>query len=75
MPDPVEVELELVQLSQNIVVSLNLSVGALDQVTGPVELGHGEHLALFAEVHHLLLDLAHHAVEIAPQGRQGGAVE
>lgn len=68
MSYPVKVEVQLVQLSQNVVIPCNFQVSIVDQVAGAIELCHGERLALLAEIVYLLLDLRHDTLEIAPQG-------
>lgn len=64
MPYPIEVEFQFVQLAKKLVVPLDFGICSFNQVPGSIELGHGEHLALLAEVHDLLLDLAHDAIKI-----------
>ncbi|KAF9879603.1 hypothetical protein CkaCkLH20_03146 [Colletotrichum karsti] len=49
MPYSIEVELELVELLEDFVISLDFCVGTFYEVACSVELCHGEHLALFAE--------------------------
>lgn len=75
MLDAVEVELQFVHLCQDVVVPADLGVGIVDEVSGRIVYRHGDDLRLLAQVVHLLLDVLHEPVEVAPKLREGAAVE
>lgn len=72
---PIKVHLEFVKLTQNLRVTRDLGVGAVDDVAGAVVLHLREHLRLLAEVANVVFDASHQPIKVSPESRQRRAVE
>lgn len=71
----VEFDLEIVHLLHDGVVSSNLGVCVVHEVTSRVVHGHGDYLRLLRQMVQLLGDLLHESVEVASQLGKRAAVQ
>jgi hypothetical protein len=67
MPYAIEVNLKLFELPQDVVVTRDLGVGILDQVSGVVVHMHGHYMRLLAQVLEVLLDVLHNMFKVASE--------
>lgn len=75
MPYPIELDLELLDLRHDHMKPPNLGIRVIDEVARRIVVDHGNDLRLLSQVVELLRDLLHQPVKVAPQLREGAAVE
>lgn len=73
--DAVKIEVQFLDLAHDVMVSLNLGFGIVNQITGAVVDVHGYNLRLLRQVLKPLLDRLHDPVKVATQGGKGRTVK